>query len=424
MLPRMSSLRCAFWLVLFTGGALAEEAPETAREPVDLLNWAEGAFVVRKPEPERTTGHEVALDGDPTTRPIGVPRHAPLPHRFVVELPATTTFESFEVPVLGEFGPAKGKHVKTVEIEGSDESADEGFEPLATLTVEVGKEQPQRFEVGESRAVRWLRVTLVDRYKPQENDVDPVLFSELRGYGEQEPLEEPDGGFNGVWSLRRGYDVSRNLIELRQEGASIRGCQLVGGQQSRITGTVDGGVARLVITTRQGDHELDVPAFALLTSEGELYGVRSLHAGLRPFSGVPAEEEITTPCSEVEEPGNPVSEALEAGRPAILYGIHFDVDSDRLRADARPALEQLLAALEEDPGQAVVIEGHTDSDGGDEHNLDLSQRRAAAVVAWLVERGIEAGRLKPVGKGEAEPLASNDSASGKAMNRRVEVEPG
>ncbi len=85
-------------------------------------------------------------------------------------------------------------------------------------------------------------------------------------------------------------------------------------------------------------------------------------------------------------------------------------------------MEQILAALQERPDLSVTIEGHTDADGSDDYNLDLSQRRAESVVAWLSEQGVEAGRLTAVGKGEAEPISDNESDAGKAANRRVEVE--
>ncbi len=365
----------------------------------------------------------MALDGEMTTRPIGVPRHAPLPHEFVVELPALTIFDRFAVPVLNEFGPAKGKHVKTVEIEGSTEGPEVGFAPLATLQIEIEKEAPQEFPVAELRPVRWVKIRLVDRYTPQENDADGVLFSELLGYGTQEPRQAKEGAFTGVWNLRRGYKVSQNLIELRQTGTQIEGCQVVGGQRGDIFGVVENGMARLVTTTTQGSRTSSVPWVAVVTTEGELHGVESRHAGLRTVSGVPSDEGVTPPCSDVAEAKNPLSETLEAGLTAILYGIHFDVDSDVLRPDATPALEQLLAALEANPNIIVTIEGHTDSDGADAHNLDLSQRRAESVVTWLTERNIGAARLTPLGKGESEPVASNDSTAGKAMNRRVEVKP-
>ena len=73
------------------------------------------------------------------------------------------------------------------------------------------------------------------------------------------------------------------------------------------------------------------------------------------------------------------------------------------------------------PTLAAAIAGHTDADGSDSHNQDLSERRAKSVVAWLVAHGIEASRLTPVGRGESEPIADNDTSAGRALNRRVEV---
>jgi outer membrane protein OmpA-like peptidoglycan-associated protein len=93
----------------------------------------------------------------------------------------------------------------------------------------------------------------------------------------------------------------------------------------------------------------------------------------------------------------------------------------KLRSDAGPALNQILEALQANEARAVMIEGHTDSDGSDDANLDLSQRRAQSVVDWLVERGVGAGRLTPMGRGETKPIADNETSAGKAANRRVEV---
>lgn len=104
-----------------------------------------------------------------------------------------------------------------------------------------------------------------------------------------------------------------------------------------------------------------------------------------------------------------------------LYGIYFDTDKDRLKDESGPVLEQVQALLEARPGLRLVVAGHTDAEGTDAHNLDLSNRRAAAVVAWLVARGIAADRLQSEGHGEGRPVAGNDSAAGRALNRRVEL---
>ena len=104
-----------------------------------------------------------------------------------------------------------------------------------------------------------------------------------------------------------------------------------------------------------------------------------------------------------------------------IYGINFDVDSDHLRADAKPAVDELLQALKANPTWHVSIEGHTDATGGAAHNLDLSQRRATAVKAALVVAGIAADRMTTTGFGQTKPVASNDTGIGRAQNRRVEV---
>jgi OmpA-OmpF porin, OOP family len=78
-----------------------------------------------------------------------------------------------------------------------------------------------------------------------------------------------------------------------------------------------------------------------------------------------------------------------------------------------------LMALPEE--RTVVVEGHTDSQGQDAANQQLSQARAQAVVAFLTQSGVSATRLSAVGRGEAEPVASNESAEGRANNRRVEL---
>ena len=381
---------------------------------MDLLSWGSGAFEVRLSAPYVADSARVALNGDPTSRSIGVPRKQPLPHEFVVELPAATTFQAFAVPKLNEFGPALGRHIKTVEIEGSTEGPDGGFTPLAKLVIETGKGGPQEFPVARPRPVRWLKVRLVDRQAPAKSDVEEQLFTELIGYGSQEPATSAADAYTGVWKTRGG------AIELREEDGLISGCQVVGGASHTVTGALVDGMAKLQLGP-EGPNG-GQPALLRVSSEGSLIGA-VFSGGMASFVGEPGQPGAKTPCSGAPEPPNPIQAALADGRDAIVHGIHFDVDSDRLRPDANAALEQLLAALNAMPALAVTVEGHTDSDGAEAHNLDLSQRRAQAVVRWLSERGVDSGRLTPVGKGEAEPIAPNDTIAGKALNRRVEIQP-
>ena len=99
----------------------------------------------------------------------------------------------------------------------------------------------------------------------------------------------------------------------------------------------------------------------------------------------------------------------------------FDVDSSRVDSDGRMTLEDLAGVLEEYDKTAVVVQGHTDSTGSEEHNLELSERRAEAVRRYLATLGIDPARLATMGFGEESPVASNDSESGRRQNRRVDI---
>ena len=105
----------------------------------------------------------------------------------------------------------------------------------------------------------------------------------------------------------------------------------------------------------------------------------------------------------------------------VSHGILFDVNSDRLKGESYGSLKEIATVLTENADLKVQIVGHTDSDGDDKSNLDLSRRRAAAVkIALSTQFAIDAARMDTDGKGESEPVDKNDSPSGKANNRRVE----
>ncbi len=105
----------------------------------------------------------------------------------------------------------------------------------------------------------------------------------------------------------------------------------------------------------------------------------------------------------------------------VTHGILFDSGSDKIKPESYGALKDISSTLKENSSFKVKIVGHTDSDGSDELNLDLSKRRADAVKNVLVaEFGISNSQLETDGKGETEPLSDNSTPEGKANNRRVE----
>ncbi len=111
-----------------------------------------------------------------------------------------------------------------------------------------------------------------------------------------------------------------------------------------------------------------------------------------------------------------------ARRFSLQSAVLFDVDRAELKPEARSALEKLVTQITAAGPGTVVIEGHTDSTGTEEHNLDLSQRRAQAVRDYLArQEALKDYRFEVYGYGESRPVASNDTPEGRARNRRVDV---
>lgn len=113
--------------------------------------------------------------------------------------------------------------------------------------------------------------------------------------------------------------------------------------------------------------------------------------------------------------------AIPVVRVVFPDRVLFNFDSDMPRPEAIPILDRLAAVLQrDDPGSALTIIGHTDAIGTDAYNIGLSRRRAESVMAALIAGGISPGRLSTVALGKLQPVAPNDTAAGRALNRRVE----
>jgi outer membrane protein OmpA-like peptidoglycan-associated protein len=116
-----------------------------------------------------------------------------------------------------------------------------------------------------------------------------------------------------------------------------------------------------------------------------------------------------------------LADRLENDGKVDLYGIYFDTDKATLKPESEATLNQVLSMLKGKPALRIEIGGHTDSQAGDGYNLDLSKRRAQSVMKWLTDKGIAATRLTAQGFGESQPVADNETAAGRALNRRVEI---
>lgn len=101
--------------------------------------------------------------------------------------------------------------------------------------------------------------------------------------------------------------------------------------------------------------------------------------------------------------------------------VTFSVDSAQLRPEFYGPLNDVAATLVDYPSTSVDVVGHASADGPDDYNMQLSERRANSVSNYLVNQGVQPVRIRAYGMGETQPVASNDTAAGRAANRRVEI---
>ncbi|RKZ29435.1 hypothetical protein DRQ36_08630 [bacterium] len=127
----------------------------------------------------------------------------------------------------------------------------------------------------------------------------------------------------------------------------------------------------------------------------------------------------TPPDVEVKEDGCPKAKMLKKGE-SIRVKVYFDTAKWDITPQGAMDLQEALRILKAYPQMRVLIEGHTDSQGSDEYNRELSIKRAMSVKSWLVTQGIASDRLETIGYGETRPVDTNDTSAGRANNRRIE----
>lgn len=189
---------------------------------------------------------------------------------------------------------------------------------------------------------------------------------------------------------------------------ALSGCSSLNNtERGAATGAAVGGVVGGVIGNQTGS-----------TTKGAIIGAvigGAAGAAIGYRMDDQAEElENEIPNAEIERVGEGIQVTFDSG-------LLFDYDSDVLRAAARENLRNLALSLQEYEDTEVLVVGHTDSRGTDSYNQGLSERRAAAAERYLISQGIPDSRISAMGRGEMEPVASNDTDMGRQENRRVEV---
>lgn len=396
-------------------GSVRSESPPVAGEyiasedepPSDLLTLAEGAVLLSASANERDA--IALLDGAPGIYWRNQGKRDPLPYEFIFELSSATQIESISVTGAGARAPGgvPGGSAKNIIFSGSSAGPESGYSQLAAM--EADQEGETQVDVSSQGPVRWLKVNISSNHGSEIW----TYLNEISVFGAQSPSAKAD--FTGIFQTGR-----RDFVELKHVGSGITGCygQQGGAVRGKLFGDVVKDVARL---SWRSDDGITGAALFALDSQGRLNGVRYRDKSRNPWSGPVADSDAKTQCSAIAPPSNPIAEALEQTGNAQIYGILFDHDQATLKPESTRALEQLQQYLQKDSKHMLTISGHTDAVGDDAYNQSLSSRRAQAVVDWLVARDIAKNRLIASGKGETDPVASNETADGRALNRRVEA---
>jgi OOP family OmpA-OmpF porin len=145
---------------------------------------------------------------------------------------------------------------------------------------------------------------------------------------------------------------------------------------------------------------------------------------LKPAAPKPMDSDGDGVTNDIDQcPRTPAGAVVDERGCWVIRTIQFDFDKYDIKEEYYPRLNKVAEVMRQNPGLKVEIAGHTDSMGSAQYNQTLSEKRARAVTEYLVGKGISSDRLRPVGRGEDMPIASNDTKAGQAKNRRVELTP-
>lgn len=390
--------------------ALAGDAPPAA-EPLDALDFDNGAFLIEQTEsygPRILRWSAWGLtDGSDESGWCTV-QGKPLGAAYAWELDTTWRLDTLALSTTHlQEERYPGISAKTVELFTA--TADGPWKSVGTF--EVGKDERRSHPLPKNTEAARVKIVVVQNHGHAEY----TELSEIDLLGVRvgpPPPRKIDGDY------KTGFGPMRFV----SSGDQVFGCYDWASGGSAIWGTITGRVAHVTwrevhqdnqikegtatfSTPRQGDRIRGI-WFTDGAPSGEWMGPK-----VRPAEG---------PKCKPRKKGQLASGLKQQGR-VVLYGIRFDTAADAPRADSEGTLAELLDALKTQKDVRVAIEGHTDAVADDAYNLDLSNRRARSVVAWLTKKGIAPARLEAKGYGRTRPVADNATAEGRALNRRVEA---
>jgi len=224
---------------------------------------------------------------------------------------------------------------------------------------------------------------------------------------------------DAIWRDKRDEPATTHLAYLAKQQASIAEAR---GQQHAAdteitTATAERDRIRLEARTREAATVRQQANAQIAESQRQAAAAQDMAAAASEEASAQAERaaKLEQELQELD------ARQTSRGMVVTMQDVVFDTGKADLKPGAERVIERLTALLKDNPERKVLVEGFTDNVGSDEYNRGLSERRANAVRNALVDRGVSPDRVEMRGYGESFPVASNDDAAGRQLNRRVEV---
>ena len=387
--------------VLLTFATIAP-AQRTASPRSNVLDLTHGTLVVSVSSSYGGGWAAANLADGSTGTGWSSAQRADFPHTVVFELQQQYAIAGIALDNTGDQeGGYPGISSRRVTVYSSTTSAATGFTQLTAFEAPRGGRMEVKIDAPVT--ARLLKFVVSSNW----GNAEYTEIMEVEAYGQ--PVGPPP-----IVDVTGVYATTYGPMRIEEEGASVVGCY---GQDRELSGNLNGRVMQLEWREDHGKR-VGTALMVVSTKGDELDGVWFEHGQLRgEWSG---HRSGNAPNCTVA-PGEAIAERLASTGRVELYGIYFGSDSASFKPESDKTLNEVLAVLHARPALTLLVAGHTDSTSTEAYNLKLSQQRAEAVVSWLITHGIAASRLTAKGFGKSQPMASNATAAGRALNRRVEL---